>query len=303
MIETNSTVIETTEQLRWHARFGDFLELTKPRLTMLSVLTTLAGFYVGTTGHLELPLLLHTLIGTFMVGGACGALNMYIEREHDAKMRRTMNRPIPSGKVTPSEAMAFGIALGIIGIGYLAIAVNVLTALLAVLTLTTYLFWYTPMKRRSTLNTVIGGIPGALPPVMGWVAVRGSLGPEALALFGVLFFWQMPHFLALAWMYRNDYERAGYKMLPGVDETGGVTFRQILLYTSALLPVSLVPTITGVAGAVYFFGALILGVIFLVQGIILARSHKNAHARMLFHYSLLYLPILLLVMALDRGPM
>jgi protoheme IX farnesyltransferase len=303
MIETNSTVIETTEQLRWHARFGDFLELTKPRLTMLSALTTLAGFYVGTTGHLELPLLIHTLIGTFMVGGACGALNMYIEREHDAKMRRTMNRPIPSGKVTPSEAMAFGIALGIIGIGYLAVAVNVLTALLAVLTLVTYLFWYTPMKRRSTLNTVIGGIPGALPPVMGWAAVRGSLGPEALALFGVLFFWQMPHFLALAWMYRNDYERAGYKMLPGVDETGGVTFRQILLYTSALLPVSLVPTITGVAGAVYFFGALILGIIFLVQGIILARSHKNAHARTLFHYSLLYLPILLLVMALDRGPM
>jgi protoheme IX farnesyltransferase len=203
MIETNSSVLEGTETqsvTRSHSRFGDFLELTKPRLTLLSVLTTLAGFYVGTTGDLALPLLAHTLIGTFMVGGACGALNMYIEREHDRKMRRTMNRPIPSGRMDASDALAFGIALGLLGIGYLAVAVNPLTALLGFITLASYLFWYTPMKRRSTLNTVIGGIPGALPPVMGWVAVRGELGPEALALFCVLFFWQMPHFLALAWM-------------------------------------------------------------------------------------------------------
>jgi protoheme IX farnesyltransferase len=303
MIETNTTVIEPTTQVRWHARFGDFLELTKPRLTMLSVLTTLAGFYVASSGNLAFPLLIHTLLGTFMVGGACGALNMYIEREHDGKMRRTMTRPIPSGKIAASEALAFGIALGVLGIGYLAATVNWLTAVLAFVTLATYLFWYTPMKRRSTLNTVIGGIPGALPPVMGWVAVRGSLGLEALALFGLLFFWQMPHFLSLAWMYRHDYARAGYRMLPSVDETGGVTFRQILLYTSALLPVSLIPTMAGVAGSIYFFGALILGSVFLMQGVVLARTRRNSHARIVFLYSLLYLPILLLVMALDRGPM
>jgi protoheme IX farnesyltransferase len=302
MTESNSGVLETT-QARWTARFGDFMELTKPRLTLLSVLTTLAGFYVGTQGELRFMLLAHTLLGTFMVGGACGALNMYIEREFDAQMRRTSGRPIPTGKVSASEALAFGIALGLLGIVYLALTVNLLTAGLALITLASYIFWYTPMKRRSTLNTVIGAIPGALPPVMGWTAVHGSLGLEALALFGVLFFWQMPHFLALAWMYRKDYERAGYKMLTVADETGRVTSRQILIYTAVLLPVSLVPTIAGVAGTVYFFGALLLGITFLAFGVFLARSHRNAHAKWLFYYSLLYLPILLLVMALDRGPM
>jgi protoheme IX farnesyltransferase len=303
IIESNGGVLEASDEVRSGSRFGDFLELTKPRLTMLSVLTTLAGFYVATTGELALMRLSHTLIGTFLVGGGCGALNMYVEREHDRKMRRTMNRPIPSGKVSAAEALAFGIALAVIGIGYLALTVNLLTALLAAATVASYIFWYTPMKRRSTLNTVIGGIPGAIPPVMGWAAVRGSLGPESLALFGVLFFWQMPHFLALAWMYRKDYERAGYKMLPVVDQTGSETSRQILLYTAALLPVSLIPTLTGVAGAVYFFGALLLGIGFLVYGGVLARSRQNAHAKWLFYYSLLYLPILFLVMALDRGPM
>lgn len=299
MIETEGSVIPVTE-VRRYSRVGDFSELTKPRLTMLSVLTTLAGFYVASSGGLDGMRLLHTLVGTFMVGGGCGALNMYIEREHDSKMRRTMTRPIPAGRMEPMEALIFGSILSIAGIVYLALAVNELSALLAAVTLISYIFLYTPLKRLSTLNTLVGGIPGALPPVIGWAAVRNDLGPEALILFGILFFWQMPHFLALAWMYRHDYERAGYRMLTVVDPSCASTGRQILLYTSGLLPVSLLPTTFGLAGSVYFFSALVLGVGFIVLGAMLARSRKNSDARKLFYYSLLYLPVLLLVLALDR---
>jgi len=299
MSETEGTILQPSA-VRRMARFGDFVELTKPRLTMLSVLTTLAGFYMATTGELALMLLVHTLIGTFLVGGGCGALNMFVEREHDARMRRTMTRPIPAGKVTPTEALLFGLAIAIGGVIYLAIAVNMLTGVLAAVTVISYVTLYTPMKRVSTLNTVVGGIPGALPPVMGWAAVKGEIGPEALVLFCILFCWQMPHFLALAWMYRNDYERAGYRMLTVVDPEGGSTSRQILVYTAALLPISLIPTLQGIAGTFYFFGALALGLAFLVLGVWLAFTRKNRHAKYLFYYSLLYLPLLLLVMALDR---
>lgn len=299
MIETEGTILQSSE-VRRTARFGDFVELTKPRLTMLSVLTTLAGFYMATTGELEIMLLVHTMLGTLLVGGGCGALNMFVEREHDLQMRRTMTRPIPAGRVTPNEALVLGLVMSIGGIVYLALAVNVLTGILAAATVVSYVMFYTPMKRLSTLNTVVGGIPGALPPVMGWVAVKNGIGPEALVLFGILFCWQMPHFLALAWMYRNDYERAGYKMLTVVDPEGGSTSRQILIYTAALLPISLIPTMQGIAGGYYFFGALVLGLMFLAVGMVLAFTRKNKHAKYLFYYSLLYLPLLLLVMALDR---
>ncbi|MEO5928776.1 MAG: heme o synthase [Candidatus Kapaibacterium sp.] len=295
------TKILQPDEVRKMTRFGDYVELTKPRLTLLSVLTTLAGFYVARQGPLDVMLLMHTLIGTFMVGGGCGALNMYVEREHDTLMRRTMTRPLPSGKLPPVEALAFGLLLTIGGTLYLWLMVNPLTAVLGAVTVVSYVLFYTPMKRLSTLNTVVGGIPGALPPVMGWAAARGSLSPEAAVLFAILFFWQMPHFLALAWMYRQDYARAGYKMLTVVDPEGGSTSRQILLYTAALLPVSLLPKIFLLSGSIYFFGALALGVIFLGFGLMLAISRKNKHARYLFYYSLFYLTALLLLMAFDHG--
>jgi len=300
MIESSGGVLAQEQSRRW-ARIGDMLELTKPRLTLLSVLTTLAGYYVATTGELDVMRLVHTLIGTFLVGGGCGALNMYAEREFDLQMRRTANRPIPSGRISPTEALVFGISISLAGLLYLTLAVNLAAGLVAAATFVSYVFWYTPMKRRTTLNTVIGGIPGALPPVIGWVAVRGHFGPEAWILFAVLFFWQMPHFLALAWMYRKDYERAGYKMLPVVDPTCASTSRQILLYTTALLPVSLIPTLFGIAGAAYFIGALVLGVAFVFFAVRLAVHRQNLNAKWVFHYSLIYLPLLLLIMALDRG--
>ncbi len=300
MTETGSGVV-AEERTGRRARVGDMFDLTKPRLTLLSVLTTLAGYYVATTGDLDVMRLIHTLLGTFMVGGGCGALNMYVERELDGMMRRTAGRPIPSGKVSPNEALFIGILLTGLGVAYLALAVNLLTGVIAAATFVSYVFLYTPLKRRTTLNTVIGAIPGALPPVMGWVAVRNSLGVEAWILFAILFFWQMPHFLALAWMYRKDYERAGYKMLPVVDPSGASTNRQILIYTAALLPVSLIPTLFGIAGAVYFFGAFALGLAFLALGVRLALDRQNTNAKWVFHYSLIYLPLLLLTMALDRG--
>jgi protoheme IX farnesyltransferase len=302
MIDTNSGAIER-EEVESRSRFGDFVELTKPRLTLLSVMTTLAGFYMGSTGPLDLALLAHTLLGTFLVGGGCGALNMVIEREHDKRMRRTMKRPLPAGRLMPNEALIFGAAISIAGLVYLAVAVNLLTSFLAALTLISYLFLYTPMKRRTSFNTVIGAVPGALPPVIGWAAVRGSLGPEALALFAILFFWQVPHFLALAWMCREDYGRAGYKMLTVDDENGVRTGRHILLYTAVMLPVSLIPTIIGITGLVYFFGAMALGILFLYYCIRLALNKKNSSAKQVFYFSLLYLPALFLVMALDRGPL
>lgn len=300
MSEPKTSALEGAQTKR-ATRFGEYIELTKPRLTMMSVLSTLGGFYMASPAGLEVPLLVHTLIATFMVGGGCGALNMYVERDHDARMRRTMTRPLPSGKLVPAEALLFGVALSALGVAYLAFMVNLPTAILAAATVVSYVLLYTPLKRVSTLNTVVGGIPGAIPPMMGWVAVRGELTQEAWVLFAILFFWQMPHFLALAWMYRNDYERAGYRILSVLDKDGGTTSRQILLYTSALLPVSLLPTTIGLAGRAYFYGAFALGLAFLVLGIVLALTRRNKDAKHLFHYSLLYLPLLLLLMAIDRG--
>lgn len=310
MIESGTTVSREASpdvleldavQTRRHSRIGDYLELTKPRLTLLSVLTTLAGYWVGTSGPLDAMHVFHTLVGTFLVGAGCGALNMYVEREHDLLMRRTMTRPLPGGRMRPTDVLVFGIVISIVGIAWLAMAVNLLTAALGVATLLSYVFCYTPLKRRSTLNTIVGGVPGALPPVMGWAAATGHLGPEAIVLFGILFFWQMPHFLALAWMYRRDYERAGYKMLTVLDPDGQSTSRQIVLYTAGLLPISLIPTLFGIAGAFYFFGALAIGLGFLAFGVLLAVTRKNVHAKWLFYYSLMYLPVLLLAMVIDRG--
>jgi heme o synthase len=280
-------------------RIAGFFQLTKPRITFLVVLTTLVGFLVGAPHPLPILLLLHTLVGTALAAGAAGALNQWAERRADAAMRRTARRPLPSGRLTPLEAAVFGVALTTAGTAYLAVATNALAGALAAATVGSYLLLYTPLKRVTSLATIVGAVPGALPPLIGWAAVRGRLGPEAWVLFGIVFLWQMPHFLALAQLYRADYARAGFRMLTVEDATGRGAGRQALLYALALVPVSLLPTPLGLAGPVYFAGALALGVAFLASGVGMAIDPASpAAARRLFRVSLLYLPaicILLLV--------
>ena len=280
-------------------RVAGFVQLTKPRITFLVVLTTLVGALVAAPRPLPLVLILHALVGTALAAGAAGALNQWAERKADAEMRRTARRPLPSGRLSPREALGFGVALTAAGTGYLALTTNALAAGLAAATVASYLLLYTPLKRVTSLATIVGAVPGALPPTIGWAAVRGRLGVEAWVLFGIVFLWQMPHFLALAQLYRADYARAGFRMLTVEDATGRGAGRQSLLYALALVPVSLLPTLLGLAGPVYFLGALLLSVGFLGSGVAMARDPSStAAARRLFRASLLYLPaicILLLV--------
>ncbi|MCB0711650.1 MAG: heme o synthase [Ignavibacteriae bacterium] len=297
----NPQTDEVENASKTSSRLLDYIELTKPRLTLLSVMTTLAGYYLGARGDLSLLPLLSTLAGTFLVGAGCAAFNMMIEVQQDALMKRTLNRPLPAGRVSSREALVIGLLLTIIGLVWLALSANLLAALVAAATFVSYVFLYTPLKRRTTLNTIVGAVPGALPPMIGWAAATGTVEIGAVALFALVFFWQMPHFLALAWMYRKDYARAGYRMLPLVDPEGDTTSRQILLYVAALLPVSLIPTLVGISGSVYFFGAVLLGLIFLWLSFRFALTRENRAAKAVFHFSLIYLPILLLAMAID-GP-
>jgi heme o synthase len=278
-------------------RIFDFIRLAKPELTFLSVLTALGGAFLGRGSFLPL---LHTFLGTLLVGGGAGALNMYLEREFDLLMKRTARRPVPAGRVAPWEAAWFGIALSLLGIGYLWLWTTPLAALLAVLTLVTYLFLYTPLKRLTPFATIVGAFPGALPPLIGWTAVRGEISLEALSLFAILFFWQMPHFLSLAWIYRKDYERGGFRMMTVVDPTGRVTRRQILVYTIALIPASLLPTYAGLLGPAYFVAAGALSLGLLAAAIPMFRHPARNPAKLLFYSSLAYLPTLMLFMVLDR---
>ncbi len=282
------------------SRAMDYITLTKPELTILSVLTALAGYYLGAGGVLQGAGLIHTLLGTAMVGGGSGALNQYVERRYDAQMKRTENRPLPSGRIVPREALLFGLLLSCGGIVYLAACVNMLTALLAAVTCVTYLALYTPLKRLTPLATLIGAIPGALPPVMGWTAATGEISSGALVLFGILFFWQMPHFLSLAWMYRKDYARAGYRLLAVMDAAGNRTATQAILYTCLLIPVSLLLLKWGGAGMIYGVSAAVLGAGFLLFALLLLSGRTSAAARRLFFASLMYLPALMLAMVLDR---
>ncbi|NJD09065.1 MAG: protoheme IX farnesyltransferase [Gemmatimonadetes bacterium] len=293
------TSAATAPGARARRRVAGFFELTKPRIAFLVVLTTLVGFLVGAPRPLPVLLLLHALVGTALAAGAAGALNQWAERKADAEMRRTMRRPLPSGRLTPREAAVFGLSLTAAGTAYLAFTVNTLASALAALTVASYLLLYTPLKRVTSLATIVGAVPGALPPMIGWAAARGRLGLEAWVLFGILFLWQMPHFLALAQLYRADYARAGFRMLTVDDATGGSAGRQSLLYALALVPVSLLPTLLGIAGPVYFLGALACGIGFLLSAVGMAVEPTSAAAaRRLFRASLLYLPaicILLLV--------
>ena len=280
--------------------FAVFCDLIKARLTFLVLLTTLVGFYVGARGTMDWWLMVHTLAGTTLLACGAAALNQLWEREHDAKMRRTESRPLPSGRLTPDTVLIFGGVCSVGGMVELALAVNLLTALLGAVTLASYLFVYTPLKRITWLNTAIGAVPGALPPLMGWTAARNDLGTDGLALFAILFFWQIPHFLAIAWLYREEYEKAGFVMLPSVDADGSRTGRQAVSHTLGLLTVSLLPFALRLAGQVYLLGALVLGLLFLGFAILFSRQLTRARARQLFFASILYLPLLLAVMVIDK---
>jgi protoheme IX farnesyltransferase len=282
------------------SRWVDFYELTKPRMNFLVLITTMVGFCVASVGSLDWMLLVHALLGTGMTAAAASILNQFAERRLDAMMPRTQSRPLPAGRITPAEALAAGAALAILGVAYLAIWVNALTALLGLFTLGSYVLVYTPLKRRTSLNTVIGAVPGAVPPVMGFTAATGALSPEAMVLFGILFFWQMPHFLAIAILYRDDYAAAGFKMLPVIDSDLRLTGRQIVLYAIALVPVSLMPSLLGMTGAAYFTAAVLLGLAFLTFGVSCATSRTRVDAKKLFLASIVYLPLLLGVMMLDK---
>ena len=282
-------------------RFADFCELVKARLTTLVLVTTLAGFYMGWSGPMDWRRLLNALFGTALVAAGSAALNELIERRADAAMHRTRERPLPSGRMSPDTALLIGFGLVVGGLAYLFFLVNLLSATLAAVTMATYLFAYTPLKRRTTLNTLVGAIPGALPPMIGWAAARGTVDNAAWALFAILFCWQMPHFLAIAWMFREDYARAGFVMLPHLDETGAVTGRQAMNYSFALLLVSLVPGLLGMAGPVYFVGAFVRGVGMIVYALRMQLAPGRQHARQLFFASIIYLPLLLALLALGKN--
>lgn len=286
---------------RWLAKCADYWELTKPEVNFLVLVTTLVGFYLGSHPPLDWAALIHTLLGTLLVASGTATLNQLIERQADARMRRTANRPLPAGRVTPTEALWFGLLISVSGGLYLALAANALTSFLALFTLGTYLLVYTPLKKKTSWCTFIGAFPGAMPPLIGWAAARGSLSIEAWVLYAILFLWQFPHFLAIAWMYREDYARAGLLMLPIGDRNGRATSRQILAYLFALLPVSLLPTFMGQAGLIYFFGAFILGLGFLNYGARLAVARSNAGAKRLLMASVAYLPLVFALILLDRS--
>jgi protoheme IX farnesyltransferase len=286
----------------------DYIALTKPRITWLILMSTGVGYFFGLkraffnpeTGMADWALLIHTLIGTGLIASGTAALNQWSERDADLLMRRTSARPLPSGRMTAPRALWFGIALALIGFAELALWVNLLAALLGAFTLGSYLFIYTPLKQRSHLSTVIVALPGAMPPLMGYAASSGSLTPEAWTLFAILFIWQFPHFLAIAWMYREDYARAGIRMLPVVEPDGMSTGRQIILYASTLIPVSLFPVLLGMSGRIYLVGALILGGWFLYTGVRVAFDLTNVRARHVLLASIIYLPAIYGLMVFDR---
>lgn len=282
------------------ARSGVLTGLFKARLTSLVLLTTLVGFYLGRHGGMDWLRLLNTLIGTGLLACGAAALNQYLERDFDALMERTADRPLPAGLIQPQTVVVLGGVLSVAGLIWLAFGANLLTAVLGAVTLISYLFIYTPLKRKTTLNTAIGAVPGALPPLMGWTAARGDLSIEGWALFAILFFWQLPHFLAIAWMYREDYARGGFVMLPLVDRDGTRTGRSAVSHTLGLLSVSLSPFVLNVSGALYLFGALVLGLVFLWCAMRFARQMDRLSARRLFFASILYLPLLLGLMVFDK---
>ena len=281
-------------------RAADFVALAKPRLNFLVVASTAAGYAMAGGEGLGALRLMGMLLGTGLVAGGASAFNQVIERETDAMMRRTRMRPLADQRLMAAEGVYFGIVISLTGLLLLAAAANLMAAAVALATLLSYVVVYTPLKRSSSFATVIGAIPGALPPVIGWAAARGTLSAEAWMLFGIVFLWQLPHFLAIAWIFRDDYARAGFPMLPVIEPDGSSTGRQAVVYAAALVPLSLAPTLVGLAGRLYFAGALVLGLAFLFLAFRFARTRSVRDARTLFFGSIIYLPLLWIVMIADK---
>ncbi len=299
-IDLNQTAVGHLARLSFRERLAAYAELTKPRITFLIVLTSAAGFALASPGAVNYSALVSAMFGIALLSSGIATLNQYIERDLDGLMRRTADRPLPSGKLHPNEALVFGAGLTIIAEVYLALLVNPLSALLGLTVISGYLFAYTPLKTRTTLSTMVGAFPGAVPPLIGWAAARGEIAIEAWVLFAILFLWQFPHFLAIAWMYREDYGRAGILMLPVVEPEGRVTAQQIVVYTLLLLPVSLLPTLLGTSGKIYFFGAIVLGLLFLYSSVRAAVSKSRQEAKRLLLASVIYLPLLFILMVVNR---
>jgi protoheme IX farnesyltransferase len=280
--------------------FADYVALTKPRLNLLVVVTSAAGYYLGTVAAPDLFKMAQAVIGTTLVAGGSAVLNQVYERDTDARMRRTRLRPLPDKRIGTADAAIFGLVLAASGLAILSLAANWVAGALALATLTIYLLIYTPMKRTSSLSTLVGAVPGALPAVIGWAAARGDIAIGGWTLFAIVFLWQIPHFMAIAWMYRDDYRSAGFPMLPVVEPDGLRTGQQALLYSFALLPVSIGPSVVGLAGWAYFWIALVLGVGLLGLAAQFARSRTDRSARALFLGSITYLPLIWAAMVLDH---
>ena len=280
---------------------NSYIELTKPRITWLILMSTGIGYFFGWDGQWNnLSLLLHTIIGTGLIASGTAALNQWYESEADAKMKRTNQRPIPSGRVTSRNALYFGTAIAILGFAELVVGANLLTGMLGLFTLGSYLFLYTPLKQTSWLSTTVGAVPGAMPPMIGFAAARGGLTAEAWVLFAILFLWQFPHFYAIAWMYRDDYKSAGIQMLPVVEPDGNSTSRHMLVFALFLVPVSLLPVYYAMAGKIYFAGALLLGMTFVYACWQVFNDRSLLKARGVLKASVIYLPLLYCLMVLDR---
>jgi protoheme IX farnesyltransferase len=295
-----ANLAQTIPDAQRASTFADYVSLTKPRLNFLVVLTSAAGYYLGATTTPDLVQMSQAVVGTALVAGGSAVLNQVYERDTDARMRRTRLRPLPDRRVAPTEATIYGLVLSLVGVGILAVSTNWVAAALAAATLAIYLVVYTPMKRTSNLSTLVGAVPGALPAVIGWSAARGDIALGGWTLFAIVFLWQIPHFMAIAWMYRDDYRSAGFPMLPVVEPDGLRTGQQALLYAAALLPVSIGPTVVGVAGWIYFWIALVLGVVLLVLSARFARERSERAARTLFFASIIYLPLIWAAMVLDH---
>jgi protoheme IX farnesyltransferase len=283
------------------SRMSDYFCLIKPEVTFLVLIATALGCYMAAPGALNLWTLFHAVLGTALVAGGTATLNHYIERDLDGRMRRTSQRPLPSGRLKPREVLDFGISLSVLGGVYLAVFLNLLTCAIGLVTLLSYLLIYTPLKRKTSWATFIGAFPGAAPVLMGWTAVRNSAGLEAWVLYALLFAWQFPHFLAIAWIYKEDYARAGLLMLPQRDPEGDRAFLEVLGTSLTLIPLSLVPTILGMTGNVYFCGALLLSLSLLFFAVRASVLRSRLQARVLLHVTVIYLPLIYAMMVLDKA--
>lgn len=301
-IDLRSPAVAVIERprLSFRERVSAYVELTKPRITFLIVLTAAAGFALASAGSINYVAMLSAMFGIGLLSSGIATLNQYAERDLDGLMRRTATRPLPSGKLAPWEALAFGAGITIAAEMYLLVFVNPLTALLGLTVIAGYVFAYTPLKTRTSLSTMVGAFPGAVPPLIGWTAARDSLSLEGWVLFAILFLWQFPHFLAIAWMYREDYARAGLQMLPVVEPDGRSTARQAVAYAAALVPVAMAPTLVGLSGPLYFAGAFVLSAGLMALAVLFGVDRSAHTARRLFYGSIVYLPVLWILMIADR---